>query len=221
MLRGAVAAVLVGGCRGGADPCEAGVPATSIEAVLDGIGELPAPVTLDCVLAALERPIGVELTSDVFNTQPAQGPESPRILLRSDALTLTVVPVGEPSNLLELGEVQPSGLTLKAELEFPLELPLDREEPFARLLDEPDAAATGCQTCHFTEEEVAPGRFASNPLRPPDGMTVPLDVLREEHASCDWDADARRCSMFAAVLDHGEVFPAPFDEEVLTRFGPP
>jgi hypothetical protein len=222
VVRGPVAVILAFvGCDRADDPCEVGIPATSIHSVLEGIETLPSPVTLDCVLASLERPVGIELTSDVFNTQPAHGPESPRMMLRSDTLTLTVVPVGEASNLLEFGEVHSSGLTLKAELAFPLDLPLGPEAAFERLLDTPDATSTGCQVCHFTEEQVEPGRFASNALRPPDGMTVPLEVLRDEHASCDWNEDALRCSLFAAVLDHGDVFHAPFDDEVMTQFGPP
>ena len=210
----------IAGCVGGTDPCANGIPVQTIDGVLDHIDALPEP-TLECLLAALERPIGLELTSDVFSTQPAQGVRSPRIFLRTEALTLTVVPVGEARNLLEFGEAHDdSGFTVKAELAFPLAQPFDPEVAYEQALESPGADATGCRVCHVNELEVAPGRFASNAIRPPDEMVVPIDALREEHEGCDWDEDPVRCGMFSAVLDHGEVTHAPFARSVTTQFIP-
>jgi hypothetical protein len=205
------------GCAPAPDPCAVGAAMDRVDEAMDTLAALPAPVTLECFLASLERPLGVVFTSDVFNTQPAQGFRSPRILIRTPSLTLTAVPVGEARRLLELGEAHPTGLTVKAELEFPVDGPVD---PYERTLAWPGAPQSGCQVCHFEEIEVEPGRFANTPLRPPDGMVVPVELLREEHARCDWGADPDRCAMFAAIFDHGEVFEDPFPAEMATQFGP-
>ena len=75
---------------------------------------------------------------------------------------------------------------------------------------------TSCAVCHMGEIEVDDGRYASAPLRPPERLIVPLDVLRAEHETCDPVADAERCAMFSALLDHGEVTTSPFPETYLT-----
>jgi hypothetical protein len=201
------------------DPCALDARPASIDEALATIGALPSPVTLTCFLVALERPLALELTSDVFSAQPAQGVESPRIFLRSGALTMSVVPVGEARTLLEFGEHHPSGLTVKAELAFPVEVPVDPAAAFDRVLAYDGAPGTGCAVCHFEELDLGGGRFASTPLRPPDGMIVPLEVLRSEHETCDPSADAERCAMFSALLDHGEVEHLAFPEHYLSLTG--
>lgn len=219
-LLGPTALALACAACGPRDPCEAGVRPESLDEAIALVQELPSPVTVGCYLSALERPLGIEATSDVFSTQPAQGPESPRIFVRTEHLTLTLVPVGEGKDLVELGEDDPSGLTVKAELAFPITLPLDPVEPFERILASPGAEVTGCQVCHFTEQAVGDGRYASSPLRPPDGMLVPLEVLEDAHAGCDPEADPERCSFYAALFDHGEVFHQPLPAAFGTHFGP-
>lgn len=220
-MRLAATAAIALGCRAASDPCALEARADSIDDALDLIDELPMPVTVGCFLTALERPLGVELTSDVFNTQPAQGARSPRILVRGDDLAITLVPVGEAKGIVEFGERHDSGLTVKAEVEFPIqERPVDRVLPFERVLASPGASETGCHTCHVEEIALPEGRFANNPLRPPDELVVPLEVLHDEHATCDTIEDPYRCVMYAALLDHGEVYERPSPQDVSTRFGP-
>lgn len=200
------------------DPCALAAPVASVDDVVDTLAALPAPVTLACFVTALERPLGVELTSDVFSTQPAVGVRSPRILVHTDTLSLTMVPVGEASTLLELGEAHDSGFTVKAEIAFPVEGPVD---PYVRTLAAPGASESGCRVCHFDELEVAPGVFANQRLRPPDELVVPLETLLAERERCDWAEDPYRCDLYAALLDHGEVVERRSPETVATTFGPP
>jgi hypothetical protein len=209
------------GCVGEQDPCAVGARVESVEAALDLVDALPTPVTMDCWLSALERPLGLVLTSDVFNTQPAEGPRSPRIIVRGDDLAITVVPVGEARGLMEFGERGEAGLFVRAELDFPIEeRPIDRQYAYDRVLAFPGASESGCRVCHVDEVALGDGRFANNALRPPDELVVPLEVLLDERASCDPAEDPYRCAMFAALVDHGEVYERPFAEEVSTRFGP-
>lgn len=207
-------------CGDPASPCALDAEPDSIDDALETIGQLPSPVELNCFLESLARPIGLELTSDVFSAQPAEGIRSPRIFVRSEHLTMSVVPVGEASRLLEFGEHHEGGLTIKAELEFPVTLPLDPDAAFDRVLSAPGASSTGCAVCHFDEVDAGGGRYASTPLRPPDEMVVPLEVLQAERDVCDPALDPGRCEMLGALLDHGEVVHAPFPDEYPTLYGP-
>lgn len=218
----------VAGCARGADPCALDREIGSIDDALDTIDALPSPVTLPCFLAAARRPLGLVATSDVFSTQPAQGARSPRLLVRTDAVTLTAVPVGEGRDLLEFGERHTPGSTVKAEVAFPVTTPVDRALVFDRVRESAGADATGCRVCHTEETDLGDGRFANTELRPPDGMVVPLDVLLGEREACaavddaasGTEEEAFRCAMFAGLLDHGEVVERPFADEVATAFGP-
>jgi hypothetical protein len=178
--------------------------------VLETLDTLPSPVTLDCFLVSLERPLGLEMTTNLFSAQPAEGPESPRIFVRTDELAMSVVPVGEARDLLEFGELLDSGLSVKAELEFPIELPLDPALPFDRVRDVDGPAFTGCGICHWGEVDAGGGRYASTPLRPDDATLVSLGTLLDAHETCDPAVDPERCAMFSALLDHGDVFHDPF-----------
>lgn len=201
-------------------PCQLDARPTTIDEALDTIERLPSPVTLSCFLESLDRPLGLQLTSDVFSAQPAQGVRSPRMFVQEDTLSMSIVPVGVGRDLLEFGEVHETGLTIKAELHFPVELPLAPEAPFERVLDYPGADRTGCQVCHFEEIEIRSGVFASTPLRPPPRLVVPLEVLEDEHAGCSWGDDPYRCEMFSALLDHGPVEQVPFPEGYPTLTAP-
>jgi hypothetical protein len=213
--RGVIAAALLLGCGEPPSPCALEARPTSIDEVVDTLNALPDPVTLECFLESLERPLGLELTSDVFSAQPAQGVRSPRIFVRGEELNLSVVPVGEARHLLEFGEHVGPLSTVKGELEFPLTLPVDDDAPYTRILNATAAFPTGCGVCHGDEQNVGGDRWASLPLRPPDAMVVPLEVLRSEHEACD-PVDPDRCAMFSALLDHGEVFQDPFPESYPT-----
>lgn len=209
---GAGLAVGLIGC-GGSDPCAMDRSVTSIDGAVELAGDLPDP-TLACFLTALARPLGVELTSNAFSLQPAIGLRTPRVLISDGGLVMSVVPEGEASPLLELGELQDDGRSLKAEIAFPLTGPLTRADAFERTLDFEGAGASSCGVCHHDEIEVAPLEFASLPLRPAPSTIVPLTLLREEHESCTIvdPADVGRCAMLAALFDHGPVEHVPLPE---------
>ncbi len=196
---------------GDTDPCALDRPATSIDEAVALAGDLPEP-SLTCFLTALRRPLGVELTSNTFSLQPAGSRRDPRILLTDGPLVMSVVPVGEARHLLEFGELLDDGRSLKAELEFPVPADVERADAFVRTLDHEGARGTSCGVCHADEIEVAPGEFASLPLRPVPSTLVALETLRQEHELCDPAADADRCAMLAAIFEHGPVEHLPLPE---------
>jgi hypothetical protein len=201
------------------EPCAPSARPDSIDDAIDAIGLLPSPVTLTCFLSSLERPLGVELTSDPFSAQPALGERSPRTFVRTEHLTLSVVPDGEAADLLELAEHYDDEHTVKAEIAFPVELPLDPAAPFERVQSAPGAPVTRCKVCHFDEIDIGGGRFASTPLAPPLSTLVSVDELQAERDACDPSEEPSRCAMLAAILDHGEVDHAPFPDDYFTLGG--
>lgn len=202
------------GC-GATDPCALDVPVRSIDEAVALTNELPEP-SISCFVTALARPLGVELTSNVFSLQPALSRRSPRIFLSEGPLVMSIVPAGDARNLLEFGELLDDGRSAKAEIAFPLEGLVTRANAFETVLDHPGARGTSCGVCHADEVEIAPGEFASVPLRPDPTKVVALEVLADEHAFCDPTTDeaaADRCAMLDAVFDHGPVEHHPLPDD--------
>ncbi|MEZ4239615.1 MAG: hypothetical protein R3F59_26365 [Myxococcota bacterium] len=174
-------------------------------AIADVLDRLSGPTTLPCFLASLPRPLPVVASADVFSAQPAVGERSPRLLLHRDGLTMTVVPEGPGVGLLELGEDAGGGLSVKAEIAFPVDGPLDEAAPYDRVR-EPDGG-TGCGVCHGGEVAVG-AAYASRAIRPLPERVVPLDQVAAEASACGEAADPR-CAVLRAVFGHGEVVAGP------------
>lgn len=220
-----------GGAREGpADPtttpstCAApsGVSASpsNIEEIVELVNGLVAaqakPVTLPCVVESLKRPIGVLAAISTFSLQPSAGPGSPRIFLFSGDLVATVVP-GKGQDLLELAERTTETRSLKAELEFPLEVALSGSEPYARIRR---ADGTVCAACHGGEvpaaERAGALSFESDILRPLATQEVPLAQIQSEALACDVAAEPERCALLTAVFGHGETYPQYFSAQANT-----
>ncbi|MEQ1502571.1 MAG: hypothetical protein ABMB14_10085, partial [Myxococcota bacterium] len=211
-------------------PCagdDAQAPPASVTEVVDRLSAL-APDSVACLVASLPRPLPLEATDDVFSAQPAVGARSPRLFVQYPGLTLTVVPEGPGASLVELGEADPShpGLTIKAELAFPLDLsptgPLDPMAPYDRVVD---GEGTRCGVCHPGEVEVRDGVFASVPFQPLSTRRVPIDAVRAEAEACpdalDPGGTDDRCALLRAVFGGGPVFHAPFPADTPTIYDPP
>lgn len=194
-------------------------PRTIGEAV-EFINALPRPLTLDCFLERLERPLAIAATSGVISLQPAVGRQSPRVFLFSGELIMSVAIDGDPgSTLLEFGEVVAPTRSIKAEIPFPLVDPVAAAAPFERIQD----AATNGTTCGFCHrDETAapnyPGAFASAALQLVVSDEVTVADMRDEYERCDPAAQPERCARFAALLGHGEVEQAAFPGEFPTIF---
>lgn len=182
------------------------------------INQLPRPLSLDCVLERLERPLALAATTSVISLQPAAGERSPRLFLFSGDLIMSVAVDGHGVDLLEFGELVGPTTSIKAEIKFPLAGPLALQDPFARIYDR--SGGTNCAICHRGETASPnyPLAFASDALRFTDSEAVPLADLRGEHERCDPMAEPDRCARLAAVFDHGPVEHAAFPEHMPTIF---
>lgn len=194
-----------------------GAPRTIGEAV-EFINALPRPLTLDCFLERLERPLAIAATAGVISLQPAKGRKSPRVFLFSGELIMSIAIDGDPgSTLLEFGEVVGPTRSIKAEIQFPLADPVTAAAPFERIQD---TNGTTCGFCHRDETAAPgyPGAFASAALQLVAYDEVTVADMRDEYERCDPAAQPGRCARFAALLGHGEVEQAAFPSEFPTIF---
>jgi hypothetical protein len=177
------------------------------------------PVTLPCFLESLTRPLKLYATSSVVSAQPANGHDNPRLFIINDALSLSVVPSGSSSHLLEIGEMTAVNRSIKGEIDFPVTEPLAPEAPLVRLHSQ-GGGSTVCRICHYPEEPVAdypvPGAFVSVAYRPIPNLEVNFDYVVYQHTTCDSAAEPDRCAFYAALFNHGEVSRGEFPADMPT-----
>lgn len=202
------------------DPCGAtGEPPATVGDVVDRIGALPFPVTLECFVTSLPRPFPVEASGDIFSAQPAIDQNSPRLLTWYPGLTLTFATAGPGAALVELGELSDDTHSIKAEIAFPVADPLPESAPYERVRGE-DLAGSKCVFCHADESEVEPGVFTSAPLRPDPLRVVPLAQVEGQAEACARDATDPRCTLLRAMFDHGDVEHTPLPDYWGTLYEP-
>jgi len=183
---------------------------TSIAAAVALLNALPPPVTVACFIESLDRPLRVVATASPFSAQPADGTQSPRILIRNGPLTMAVVPTGMGKSLLEFGEAAGEGRTIKGEVQLPPEGKLLATAPLDRIRA---GDGTTCGACHDDESSgggnFPEAAFASETLLPLPEFDVPLTDLRGEAEQCATSQTAAeaRCSLLVALFDHGPVQP--------------
>ncbi|HTV18844.1 MAG TPA: hypothetical protein VMG12_09240 [Polyangiaceae bacterium] len=183
---------------------------TNISQAIILLNTLPKPVTLECFLQALDRPLTVYATSSNDSLQPSPGARSPRTFILNGDLEMSIVLEGNASDTLEFGYRPDPSRSIKSEIQFPLTKDLSESNVFDRVRQ--GASATKCGNCHIGETvEVFPdfplGAFVSDIIEPFDMDEVTLDQMRAERASCDQDAEAYRCGLLGAIFDHGDVLP--------------
>lgn len=168
---------------------------------------LPKPVSVGCLLQTLPRPLTIEASSDQMSFQPAFGPANPRILIHTELLTITVVPTGEGSNVVEMSELREADTSTKGELPFPITVAIQSGDPFVRVQDSADA--TKCSVCHINETLDSSIQFErafkSKVLRPLPQYVVPLEDVVYQFNRCDSTTDAKRCEILDGIFGYGEV----------------
>lgn len=190
----------------------------SIAAAVDQLNDLPQPVSPSCFVASLDRPLSVVATTSVLSAQPASGTTNPRLFVRYEGFTLSVVGDGPGVRLLEFSEGEDVTRTLKGEVELPIEAPLAHEAPFTRVNSE-HLGVTTCGLCHRDEtpHPTIAGAFVSDALRPTPNSLVPLQRLRAEYQRCvDGHDETERCLLYHALFDFGDVTQGEFPSEIQT-----
>ena len=200
--------------------CEiGGEPPTSIQDVVDRVHELDAaleePVTLECFVASLPRPMELVASYSTFSAQPSPDRSHPRVFIFTEGFVMSIVLGGDGGHLLELAEFTSTTRSIKGEIPFPIEAPIDDATPYDILFDD---EMTGCAFCHSGEVEVEgrPGAYESDAIRPSFRELITLESMRRTHASCDDDVDPVGCILLHALLDFGDVSETEFSEEIRT-----
>jgi hypothetical protein len=191
----------------------------TIADVVERINKLPHPASVACFVASLPRPLSVVATTSDFSVQAASGEANPRLFILTDGLVLSIIPAGESSHLLELGEWVSTTRTIKAEIPFPIEAPITHDTPY-EVLNSP--SITTCGLCHRNEVPTPerPGAFTSDAMRPLPQQHASLAALYAELEACDFVNDAERCEMLSALFDFGPVVEVSFSDELATFFVP-
>ncbi len=198
--------------------CKPGPGATgsprSIEEAVALANTLPFPVTAECLVEALDRPLRIEASNSRLSVQPAAGDRSPRVFVwTDDRLVMTIAVDGEGRDLVEFGQFVTPRRAIKGELEFPLTEPATLADALARVRNPDYPNITSCFVCHDRErdEPSIPGARSSLALRPKPSSLVPVEALRGERAACDDAAEPARCRWLEALFAHGPVEHRPFD----------
>lgn len=193
----------------------------SIPEVVDLINALPQPVSVECLLESLERPLDAYATNSFVSAQPAEGNKNPRLfLLMGDSLTISVVPTGPGSEVVEFGEYTSDVRSLKGELPFPINERIEPSAPFTHIRDE--RGGTVCRLCHAEEARYSDlhfeDAFDSVAIRPNPIYNVPLAYVFAEYQACDADLEAERCAILSGLFAHGEVRFRDFPEHLPVFF---
>lgn len=194
-------------------PGTTGSPATLAEAVALANG-LPFPVTAECYVEALDRPLRIEATRSRDSLQPAEGERSPRVFIwGADSLVTSIVLDGPGRELIEFGQFVGPRRTIKGELEFPLTAPVSTAAALDRVRNREYPRITRCFVCHDREEDEpgVPGGRSSLALRPRASTLVDLATLRAELDRCDHAREPARCRFLVALFGHGPVERRGFD----------
>lgn len=186
---------------------------TRIQGAIDLINALGKPLTLDCFVANLEKPLGVYAVDNKFSAQPSAGPKSPRILIVSYPLVMTVVPAGEGRFLLEMSELVDAVQSVKAEIQFPIARELVTEDAFSHLVTT-GLGQTDCRFCHQNEGP-AGGSFPldarkSDIVRPDSFSRISSASLFQEAQLCKPSLEPYRCAMLRAIYVTGQARDVSF-----------
>lgn len=201
------------GPDGSGSPC-AGVNASpqSISDTVALINTLPRPLTVDCFLNALAKPMQVYAVNNSFSAQPAMGVNSPRIFILYPTFVLSVVPAGSGSTVIEMSEVKSSG-SVKGEIAFPVNGVLSADNPFTHIVSTTNTSQSKCTLCHSGEAPVSgyPGpAFISSFVRPDSAKRVTAQYLKNQAKICDPLNDAYRCAILNAIYVSGKAVDGNF-----------
>lgn len=193
---------------------------TTIKAVLDLIDALPRPVTVECFIDSLDRPLAMVGSTSVFSAQPAFSDEAPRIFAVNDTLIISWVPDGDGGKLLEFAEERPFSRSVKAEVVMPVEGEFKYSDAFDHLIQDDQATST-CGICHGQETramDIDYGvAFESLALRPRDLDQVNVTRMRELKEACDPAQTPQRCKIWNAMF-RGPVEDTDFGRSLPTFF---
>ena len=183
----------------------------TIDETLDLVNALPKPLTLNCFLKNLPKPMQVFATNSKNSFQPAVDNDTPRIFIFGQSIVFSVVPGGAPKEALEISQVVTPVLSVKAEIYFPVLATLANDEPYKRVALA-GVTGTSCQLCHRFESPAVIGfrgpAFASEIIAPLSQTRITATRMKYLSTVCGSSADQFRCNMLKTIFDEGSAVDA-------------
>ena len=179
------------------------------------LNSLDKPLSLNCAVGSLPNNFGLSATESKISVQPAHDRFQSRIFLVFDeSLYLSIVP-GE--NLLEIGEVYSETLTIKAEINFPLEDEATVAMPFRNVSDELIGRKKCGAVCHDESVEVdsfgGVSVYASTTIRPNPSELISLDEMKSLFDQNCLESSSP-CDSYEAVFKHDDIHSFDFPEHL-------
>ena len=198
-----------------ATPAITVVHPTTIDETTTLINQLPMPLTLECFLYYLPRPLSVHAVTSNFSAQPSDSSDNPRIFIvksGTQSFLMSVVPTGTGKDLLEMSQYQSTTTSVKAELLFPVTGTLAMSAPYDRILSM--GGGTSCKICHNNEAGASGtwggSAFASEVLRPDPARRVGLSDMTKKTKNCDRGLDEYRCGILNSVFGYAPIREVQF-----------
>lgn len=184
----------------------------TIDELVNLINALPKPLTADCFMKSLKRPLYVNASSSTLSAQPADGWSSPRIFIFKGNLIIALVPTGVGSKLLEFSEMINSQRSIKGEIALPVLSNISHTDPFARINYPNRTSCSGCHTSELLESTInGVPVYSSIAFRPRPSDDVYLDYLKDAHYLCQAQmSTSSSCNFWSGLFSHGDVIAKPF-----------
>lgn len=167
---------------------------------------LPKPLTVDCFVANIKKPLKVFAVDNPFSAQPSFGVNSPRIFIISNNLTISVVPDGAGKDFIEFSLITGQMVSVKGEFAFPITGQLESDLPYTRILEKP--FGTACRVCHQNENRntsITTGEaYNSNILTPDPFKRISQSYLRSQASVCA-QPDDFRCRLLKTIYIDGSA----------------
>lgn len=200
---------------GGGSACARNASPRTIADTVQLINSLPKPVTLECFLQSLAKPMQVFAVNNGFSAQPSAGQDSPRIFIMFPGFVISAVPAGPGSTFIEMSELLDSSSSVKAEIEFPITGTLAADAPFTRILNPGNSGASKCTFCHSGEVMLTPGSYAgpaflSSIVRPDTAKRIVSPYLKVQSRACNKATEPYRCAILKAIFEDGKAQDANF-----------
>lgn len=192
----------------------------SINEAIDLVNALPKPVTIDCFIQALNRPLYINTTSSLLSVQPAFGIENPRIFIAINKLIISIVSKGIGTNLMEFSFMYSDTRSLKGEIQFPVYSNLSYEVPFMRVDTNGQSTCSGCHIDEAIDTSVTgTTAYLSKALKPAIDKNVSVTQFSQQNYLCEFNNDeTRRCQIIKSLFQNGSVEQFNFPNNTPTYF---
>ncbi len=184
----------------------------SVEQVVALINALAPPVSLPCLVEALDRPLKIYASQSSASIQPSSGPDNPRFFIFSLPLIMTITTDGVGASRMEMSVLSAGNtLSTKAELQFPITSSLSVDAPYARVYSN---NGTTCKSCHQNESldssVGAAAAYMSNALKPLAASEVDLNFVQAQYTACNPLNTPDRCLLLKMLFEGGHVVRQDF-----------